>query len=142
LGFTRYLYAKGHLLLHLICRNRKKPSTGFPCALDPWGRVPAMKLREIVALAALCAWSSACAPAADTRVLTPAEKEQLVREHEAIELRRRLGVATPQRPGCAGSSSASRLMARENRYSGSDSFDSRGCPEESMGRTPPAAPSE
>ena len=101
-----------------------------------------MKPWKIAGLAMLCTWFSACAPTADTRVLTPAEKEQLVHEQEALELRRRLGLARP-RPACAGSTPATRLMARRSQYSGADSFDTRGCPEESMGRMPPqGAPSE
>jgi hypothetical protein len=98
---------------------------------------------KIASLAALCAWSSACAPAADTRVLTPAEKEQLLREHRTLELRHRLGAASPQRLGCTASSPVSRLDARQAHYSGADSFDTRGCTEEHLGKTrPPAAAGE
>ena len=91
---------------------------------------------KIFGLAALATCSTGCAPAVDARTLTAAEKAQLLREHEAIELRRRLEGGSPQRAGCAASTSVSRLMARANRYAGSDSFDSRGCPEESVGRGP------
>jgi hypothetical protein len=100
-----------------------------------------MMLWKIAALAALAAWSSACAPAADTRALTPAEKEQLVRDHRTLELRHRLGAASPQRLGCSASSPVSRLNARQSHYSGADSFDTRACTDEQVGKTrpPPAA---
>ncbi len=96
---------------------------------------------KIAGLAALAVCSSACAPAAETRVLTPAEKEQLVREHRTLELRSRLGAASPQRLGCSASTPVSRLNARQGGYSGPDSFDTRGCTDEQVGKTrpPPAA---
>lgn len=97
----------------------------------------------LTAMAALAASSWGCAPAPEARALTAADKAQLLREHETLELRRRLGGASPQRLGCTASNSASRLMARANRFSGADSFDSRGCPEEPAGRGPAGeAPSE
>jgi hypothetical protein len=94
-----------------------------------------------IALAALAVLSSACAPAADTRVLTPAEKEQILREHRTLELRHQLGAASPQRLGCSASSPVSRLDARQSHYSGADSFDTRSCTDEQVGKTrpPPAA---
>jgi hypothetical protein len=95
-----------------------------------------MTFWRIAGLAALAALSAGCAPAADTRSLTAAEKEQLVREQEAVAVRRQLEGRAPQRAGCSASTSASRLLARRNGYNGSDSFDSRGCPEESVGGGP------
>ncbi len=94
---------------------------------------------KIAALAALAACSSACAPTADTRPLTPAEKEQLLREHQTAELRRRLGASSIQRLGCSASSPASRLDARQSHYGAADSFDTRGCTDEQVGKTRPAA---
>ena len=90
---------------------------------------------KIGAFAALIAGSAACTAAVDERPLTAVEKSRLLREYEAAETRRRLG-GQPERPGCASSTSASRLIARRTGYSGSDSFDSRGCPEETAGRGP------
>lgn len=102
-----------------------------------------MTLWKIAGLVALGACSTACAPAADTRLLTPAEKEQLLREQRTLELRRSLGASSIPRLGCSASSSASRLNARQSGYSGADSFDARGCTEEQLGKTrPPAAASE
>jgi hypothetical protein len=81
-------------------------------------------------------WKICGLAAVDERTLTPADKEQLLREHEAMEVRRRLGGNPLQRPGCTSSTPASRLNARQNRYGGADSFDSRGCTQESVGRAP------
>jgi hypothetical protein len=92
---------------------------------------------KIAALAALAVCSSACAPAADLRPLTPDEKEQLVREQRTLELRHRLGAASPQRLGCAASSPVSRMNARQSHYHGADSFGTRGCTEERIEKTPP-----
>lgn len=90
---------------------------------------------KIAAFAALATCSSACAPAADTRVLTPAEKEQLLREHQNAELRRKLGVSSTQRLGCSASSPVSRLNARQSHYGAADSFDTRGCTEDPLRKT-------
>ena len=94
-----------------------------------------------IALATLAVCSSACAPAADTRVLTPAEKEQILREQRTLELRNQLGAASPQRLGCSASSPVSRLNARQRHFSGADSFDTRSCTDAQVGKTrpPPAA---
>ena len=93
---------------------------------------------KIAVLAALAACSSACAPSADTRLLTPAEKEQLLREQQTVELRRQLGASSIQRLGCSASSPASRLNARQSHFSAADSFDTRGCTDEQVGKTRPA----
>lgn len=93
-----------------------------------------MALGKVRGLVALVAWSSGCAPVVDARALTPADKEQLLHEHEAAKARRRLEGGSPERPGCSSSTSASRPVGRQEHHGGSDSFDSRGCPEGSKGR--------
>ena len=71
-----------------------------------------------------------CAGAAvDTRPLSDAEREALIREQQTVALRRDVGAPGNARTGCAQSSMSSRLNARRTDYQGADSFDSRGCVE-------------
>ena len=97
--------------------------------------------RPLPIVAALAFNAGCAASTADTRPLTDAERQALIREQEAKSLKRE-GQAGG-RAGCAGSSPSSRLNARRADYQGADSFDSRGCPEEpppGPGLTSPANP--
>jgi hypothetical protein len=99
------------------------------------------------ALLALLALS-ACASSPDTRPLTAAEREALLREQMTADLRRDVGAPANTRSGCNQSTLGSRLNARRTDYQGADSFDSRGCLERppvsgpaSKGSAIPEAPS-
>lgn len=74
-----------------------------------------------------------CARPGD-QVLTPVEREQMLRSAQAAALRRE---TRPVR--CGAASEIAQLEARRSIYSGADGFDSRGCP---RGITTPTTPGQ
>lgn len=91
-----------------------------------------MKGRAILALALALALSG-CARPGD-QVLTPVEREQMLRSAQAARLRRE---TRPVR--CGAASEIAQLEARHRISSGADGFDARGCP---RGITNPTVPGQ
>jgi len=94
-----------------------------------------MNPRALAFAVAVAASSLGCAPSLDTRPLTPAERAQLIQEHESAQTLRKTGVDPTERTGCVMSDGVSRMLARgSGDGSGhgqgnqpADAFDSRGC---------------